>query len=104
MIIILKASKREITIPLDIKLTQQGTIVSGNLTYINNGESKTVEVKGIEEEGNLNLLLDFSPVEHCRFHLTVVGDTLNGELFNFHDNPRSWGSDETGPVTLKRAA
>lgn len=106
MVLILKASKREVPVPLDFKLTQDGNTVTGLLTYTSSVDHtvKTREVRGIEEEGKLNLLWDFNEREHCRLHLTIDGDTLNGELFNFHDNPRSWGADETGPVTLKRAS
>lgn len=106
MVLVLSASKREVPVPLDFKLTQDGTTVGGSLTYTNPNDASvhTIDVKGIEEGGKLNLTFDFSDREHCRFHLTIVGDTLNGELFNYHDNPRSWGADETGAVTLNKSA
>jgi hypothetical protein len=100
MTMILAASKREVTLPLDFVFEQDGNNVKGTLTMRGN---KTLPAKGIEENGKLNLLFDFNESEHCRFHLTVDGDTMSGPLFNFHDNPQKWDVDETGTVTLTRA-
>jgi hypothetical protein len=103
--VFITTSKREVSAPIDFELSQSGDDVSGELTYTRMADNTvhTVHVKGVEEEGKLNLTWDFSDREHCRFHLTLVGDTLNGELFNYHDNPGSWRADATGPVTLSRA-
>ena len=100
---ILAASKREVTLPVNFQLEQaaNANIVTGNLTM---GRGNTsIPVKGIEENGKLNLVWDFSDNEHCRLHLTLEGDALSGNLYNFHDNPQKWDVDETGQVTLSRA-
>ena len=98
---VLAASKREVSLPVDFVLEQDGNNVTGKLS-MTRGNS-TIPVKGIEENGKLNLLWDFNEAEHCRLHLTIEGDTLSGNLYNFHDNPQKWDVDETGEVTLNRA-
>lgn len=100
MTMVLAASRREVTLPLDLVLEQDGNNVTGKLTMRGN---RTIPVKGIEENGKLNVLWDFNDAEHCRLHLAINGDNLNGSLYNFHDNPQKWDVDETGNVALNRA-
>jgi hypothetical protein len=100
MTMILAASKREVTLPLDLELEQNGNNVTGKLLMRGN---RTIPARGIEENGKLNLLFDFNEAEHCRLHLTIEGETLNGSLFNYHDNPQKWDVDETGSVALTRS-
>jgi len=100
MTMVLAASKREVTLPIDLFLEQDGNNVTGKLTMRGN---RTIPAKGIEENGKLNLLWDFNEAEHCRLHLTIDGDTLSGSLYNFHDNPQKWDVDETGSIALNRA-
>lgn len=99
MTMVLAASKREVTLPIDLLLEQNGNNVTGKLGMRG---GRTIDAKGIEENGKLNLLFDFSEAEHCRLHLTLDGDSLSGNLFNFHDNPQKWDVDETGTMTLNR--
>jgi hypothetical protein len=104
MVMVLVASKREVTIGLDFTLEETGNTVSGALTYITPGSTTPhiVPIKGIEEEGKLNILWDFSDVEHCRLHLAVDNDKLTGNLVNSRDNPRLLGNDGIGEVTLNK--
>jgi hypothetical protein len=97
---VLSASKREVTLPVEFVLEQDTNNVTGKL--IMSKGNRAIPVKGIEENGKLNLLWDFNEAEHCRLHLTLDGNSLNGPLFNFHDNPQQWDVDESGEVTLNR--
>ncbi len=99
MTMVLAASKREVTLPIDLLLEQDGNNVTGKLTMRG---PRAIPVKGIEENGKLNLLWDFNEAEHCRLHLQIEGDTLSGNLYNYHDNPQKWDVDETGEVALNR--
>ena len=53
MTMILAASKREVTLPIDLVLEQDGNNVTGKFTMRGN---RTIPAKGIEENGKLNLL------------------------------------------------
>ena len=98
------ATKRQVQIKLDFVLEQDGNKVRGTLNYITpaGGPPHAVPVEGIEEQGQLTLRWDFTEVEHCRLHLAIDGDTLNGTMLNFRDNPHNWGNDASGVVALTR--
>src|ERR1700749_179021 len=61
MTMILAASKREVTLPIDLVLEQDGNNVTGKLIMRGN---RTIPAKGIEENEKLNLLWDFNEAEH----------------------------------------